>query len=140
MCRLVRPLLCSNALVSPHPKERLRVGSASVQNGGRAEFGCSAPQEDQRASGWSHKQLCHLCLHSFCCYSLLWWLNQTRIEELEEALDAERAWRSKAERQRNDIAKELEELGEKLEEAGGASAAQIALNRSADAAVVCPMP
>lgn len=56
---------------------------------------------------------------------------QTRIEELEEALEAERAWRSKAERQRNDIARELEELGEKLEEAGGASAAQIALNRSA---------
>lgn len=57
-------------------------------------------------------------------------LPQTRIEELEEVLDAERAWRSKAERQRNEIAKELEELGEKLEEAGGASAAQIALNRS----------
>lgn len=55
---------------------------------------------------------------------------QTRIEELEEALEAERAWRTKAERQRNDIARELEELGEKLEEAGGASAAQIALNRS----------
>lgn len=55
---------------------------------------------------------------------------QTRIEELEEALEAERAWRSKAERQRNDIARELEELGEKLEEAGGASAAHIALNRS----------
>lgn len=54
---------------------------------------------------------------------------QTRIEELEEALEAERAWRAKAERQRNDIAKELEELGEKLEEAGGASAAQVALNR-----------
>lgn len=55
---------------------------------------------------------------------------QTRIEELEEALEAERVWRSKAERQRNDITRELEELGEKLEEAGGASAAQIALNRS----------
>lgn len=54
---------------------------------------------------------------------------QTRIEELEEALEAERAWRTKAERQRNDIARELEDLGEKLEEAGGASAAQIALNR-----------
>lgn len=58
---------------------------------------------------------------------------QTRSEELEEALDAERAWRSKAERQRNDISRELEELEEKLEEAGGASAAQIALNRSAAA-------
>lgn len=57
-------------------------------------------------------------------------LSQTRIEELEEALEAERAWRSKAERQRNEITRELEELGEKLEEAGGASAAQIALNRS----------
>ncbi|XP_035770463.1 myosin-6-like [Neolamprologus brichardi] len=59
--------------------------------------------------------------------------HQTRIEELEEALEAERAWRSKAERQRNDIARELEELGEKLEEAGGASAAQIALNRKREA-------
>lgn len=54
---------------------------------------------------------------------------QTRVEELEEALEAERAYRAKAERQRNDMARELEELGEKLEEAGGASAAQIALNR-----------
>lgn len=52
---------------------------------------------------------------------------------MEEALEAERAWRSKAERQRNDIARELEDLGEKLEEAGGASAAQIALNRSTTA-------
>lgn len=58
---------------------------------------------------------------------------QTRTEELEEALEAERAWRAKAERQRNDIARELEELGEKLEEAGGASAAQIALNRLSSA-------
>ncbi|XP_061908652.1 myosin-7B-like [Entelurus aequoreus] len=58
---------------------------------------------------------------------------QTRIEELEEALEAERVWRFKAERQRNDIARELEELGEKLEEAGGASAAQIALNRKREA-------
>ncbi|KAG7519536.1 myosin-7B-like [Solea senegalensis] len=58
---------------------------------------------------------------------------QTRVEELEEALEAERAWRYKAERQRNDIARELEELGEKLEEAGGASAAQIALNRKREA-------
>lgn len=55
---------------------------------------------------------------------------QTRCEELEEALEAERAWRAKAERQRNEVARELEELGEKLEEAGGASAAQIALHRS----------
>ncbi|MEQ2214525.1 hypothetical protein XENOCAPTIV_010816 [Xenoophorus captivus] len=56
-------------------------------------------------------------------------VDNTRIEELEEVLEAERACRVKAERQRNDIAKELEELGEKLEEAGGASLAQIALYR-----------
>lgn len=73
-------------------------------------------------------------IQSRTCYSFLIFLSisipQTRIEELEEALEAERAWRAKAERQRNDIARELEELGEKLEEAGGTSAAQIALNRS----------
>lgn len=54
---------------------------------------------------------------------------QTRVEELEEALEAERAHRTKAERQRSEMVRELEELGGKLEEAGGASAAQIALNR-----------
>lgn len=68
-------------------------------------------------------------IHSFFVLQRLTSVPQTRIEELEEALEAERAHRTKAERQRNDMARELEELGEKLEEAGGASAAQIALNR-----------
>ncbi|KAM6977340.1 myosin-7-like [Aplochiton taeniatus] len=58
---------------------------------------------------------------------------QTRNEESEEAMAAERAWRSKAERQRNDVSRELEELSQRLEEAGGASVAQIALNRRREA-------
>merc|ERR1712168_215317 len=52
---------------------------------------------------------------------------QGRIEEMEEELEAERQARAKAERQRSDIARELESLGERLNEASGATAAQIEL-------------
>merc|ERR1711953_878063 len=45
--------------------------------------------------------------------------NQGRVEELEEELEAERQARAKAERQRSDLARELESLGERLDEAGG---------------------
>merc|ERR1712066_841314 len=55
--------------------------------------------------------------------------NQGRVEELEEELEAERQARAKAERQRSDLARELEELGERLDEAGGATAAQMELNK-----------
>merc|ERR1711971_424098 len=50
--------------------------------------------------------------------------NQGRVEELEEELDAERQARAKAERQRSDLAKEMEKIGDRLDEAGGATAAQ----------------
>merc|ERR1712156_1298844 len=46
---------------------------------------------------------------------------QSRVEEMEEELEAERQARAKAERQRSDLAKELESLGERLNEAGGAT-------------------
>merc|ERR1712154_128035 len=52
---------------------------------------------------------------------------QTRVEELEEELGAERQARSKAEKKRSDLAREMEQLGERLNEAGGATAAQIEL-------------
>lgn len=57
---------------------------------------------------------------------------QTRIEELEEELEAERAARLKSEKQRSDVSRELEELSERLEEAGGATAAQIEMNKKRD--------
>merc|ERR1719427_1929391 len=55
--------------------------------------------------------------------------HQGRVEELEEELEAERQARSKAEKQRSDLAKEFEELGERLDQAGGATLAQIELNK-----------
>merc|ERR1719249_559884 len=55
--------------------------------------------------------------------------HQGRVEELEEELEAERQARAKAERQRCDLAKEFEELGERLDQAGGATIAQIELNK-----------
>merc|ERR1719431_540582 len=60
---------------------------------------------------------------------------QGRVEELEEELEAERQSRAKAERQRSDLAREVESLGERLLEAGGATAAQMELNKKRDAEV-----
>merc|ERR1711997_813929 len=53
---------------------------------------------------------------------------QSRVEESEEELEAERQSRANAERQRSDLARELESLGERLNEAGGATHAQVELN------------
>merc|ERR1719369_1664874 len=60
---------------------------------------------------------------------------QGRVEELEEELEAERQARAKAERQRSDLAREIEQLGERLNEAGGATHAQIELNKKREAEV-----
>merc|ERR1739844_644069 len=46
---------------------------------------------------------------------------QGRVEEMEEELEAER--------QRSDLSRELESLGERLSEAGGATIAQVELNK-----------
>merc|ERR1719355_418978 len=61
--------------------------------------------------------------------------NQGRVEELEEELEAERQARAKAERQRSDLARELDELGDRLNEASGATGAQIELNKKREAEV-----
>merc|ERR1711937_1088862 len=61
--------------------------------------------------------------------------NQARVEELESELEAERQARAKAERQRSDLARELENLGERLTEASGATTAQIELNKKREAEV-----
>uniref|UniRef100_A0A6Q2ZQ03 Myosin-7B n=1 Tax=Esox lucius TaxID=8010 RepID=A0A6Q2ZQ03_ESOLU len=52
-----------------------------------------------------------------------------RNEELEEELESDRAFRAKLEKQQGDVARELEELSEKLEEAGGATSTQIEVNK-----------
>ncbi|CAM4663119.1 unnamed protein product, partial [Caretta caretta] len=56
-----------------------------------------------------------------------------RMEELEEEAEAERASRAKAEKQRADLSRELEEISERLEEAGGATAVQIEMNKKREA-------
>merc|ERR1711881_222892 len=60
---------------------------------------------------------------------------QAHVEEMEEELEAERQARAKAERQRSDLARELENLGERLGEASGATSAQIELNKKKEAEV-----
>lgn len=63
----------------------------------------------------------------FCCFT------QARIEELEEEIEVERVARAKVEKQRSDLTRELEEVSERLEEAGGATTAQIEMNKKREA-------
>ena len=54
---------------------------------------------------------------------------QGRIEELEQELEVERQSRSKAEHPRSYLSREIDDLGHHLDEAGGATNAQIELNK-----------
>jgi myosin heavy chain 6/7 len=54
---------------------------------------------------------------------------ETRIEELEEENESERQNRAKVEKQRQELARELEDLTDRLDEQGGATSAQIELNK-----------
>merc|ERR1711935_952223 len=60
---------------------------------------------------------------------------QSRVEGMEEELEAERQGRAKAERQRSDLSREMENLNERLSEASGATGAQIELNKKREAEV-----
>ncbi|XP_045127371.1 myosin heavy chain, muscle-like [Portunus trituberculatus] len=58
---------------------------------------------------------------------------QARIEELEQEVEHERQSRAKAEKSKANLSRELGELSDRLEEAGGATAAQIELNKKREA-------
>ena len=55
------------------------------------------------------------------------------MSEAEEETEIERQLRSKVEKQRAELTRELDELNEKLEQVGGASNAQLDLNRRREA-------
>ncbi|XP_069988620.1 myosin heavy chain, muscle-like [Penaeus vannamei] len=54
---------------------------------------------------------------------------QARLEELEEDVEHERQARSKAEKAKNLLSREVGDLAERLDEAGGATATQIEINK-----------
>lgn len=54
---------------------------------------------------------------------------QARIQELEEELEAERSMRSKSEKTRQQLEAEIEDMADRLDEAGGATSAQVEVNR-----------
>merc|ERR1711964_272487 len=58
---------------------------------------------------------------------------QGRVEATEEELEAERQARAQAERQRSDLSREIDQLGTRLDEAGGATVAQVELNKKREA-------
>lgn len=100
-------------------------------------------EEDQGASGTYSRNLVNSFFFSFfkyleilqsvnvngffCCF------NKACNEELVEELEVERVARAKVEKQRSDLSRELEEISERLEEAGGATAAQVELNKKREA-------
>merc|ERR1719341_2387643 len=61
---------------------------------------------------------------------------QARVEGAEEELEAERQARSKAERQRSDLAREIEQLGDRYDEASGATVAQVELNKKRESEII----
>merc|ERR1719422_190260 len=61
---------------------------------------------------------------------------QARVEAAEEELEAERQARAKAERQRSDLAREIEQLGERYDEVSGATVAQVELNKKRETEIV----
>ncbi|KAG0710436.1 Myosin heavy chain, muscle [Chionoecetes opilio] len=58
---------------------------------------------------------------------------QTRVEDLEHEAEHERQARGKGEKGKTALAQELSELADQLDEAGGATAAQIELNKKREA-------
>merc|ERR1712127_728613 len=54
---------------------------------------------------------------------------QGRVEAMEEELEAERQSRANAERQKSDLARTIDQLGDRLNEATGATTAQVELNK-----------
>ena len=58
---------------------------------------------------------------------------QTRLEELDEELAIERQCRAKAEKNRSMLARDIEDLGQKLEDAGNNTSTQIELNKKREA-------
>jgi len=60
---------------------------------------------------------------------------QARVESQEGELDSERGARTKAEKQRGTLARELDDLSERVDEAGGATAAQVELNKKREAEI-----
>merc|ERR1711890_69911 len=60
---------------------------------------------------------------------------QGRVEAMEEELEAERQARAKAESQRSDLGREIDQLGTRLDEASGATTAQVELNKKREAEV-----
>merc|ERR1719391_1462598 len=61
---------------------------------------------------------------------------QGRVENMEEELEAERQARAKAERQRSDLAREIDQPGGRLDEASGATVAQVELNKKRESEIV----
>merc|ERR1711942_487456 len=61
---------------------------------------------------------------------------QGRVEATEEELEAERQARAQAERQRSDLSREIDQLGTRLDEAGGATVAHVELNKKREAEIV----
>merc|ERR1719351_397445 len=99
----------------------------------RKELEAQIARKDSEMSGFANKLEDEQSLVSKVQKSIREF--QGRIEQMEEELEAERQARAKAERQRSDLAREAENINERLNEACGATAAQVELNKKREAEV-----
>lgn len=99
----------------------------------KKELEATIGREEKRAAEMSSKLDGEQAAVSKCQKSIK--EMQRRIEELEEELEAERQARAKAESKRSNLARELDGLGERLNEASGATVAQVELNKKREAEV-----
>ena len=94
-------------------------------------MGLSSKLEDEQSLVGKVQKSIKVCINfSLCprCFTISSQELQGRIEEMEEELEAERQARAKAERQRSDLAREMESLGERLNEVDGFTCAQISMH------------
>merc|ERR1712106_382970 len=93
--------------------------TATIQRKEKEVASISAKIEDEQTLGGKYsKQIKEL---------------QARIEELDEELAIERQNRNKAEKSRSTLSRDIEDLGEKLDEAGSNTSTQIELNKKREA-------
>jgi myosin heavy chain 6/7 len=93
----------------------------------KAELGGAASRKDKEASALSAKIDDEATLGSK--YAKQAKELQSRLEELDEELAVERNNRSKAEKSRTMLKKDIEDIGSRLEEAGSNTATQVELNK-----------
>lgn len=73
------------------------------------------------------------CVYCKYLYVKIIYISQNHVWNLKEELEAEKTTRARVEREKDALIRDLEDLNERLKEAGGASLAQLDINKNQEA-------